>query len=173
MRDFAVIVAMDINRGISRHGELPWFLPEDIQNFYRVTTQTPEQHLQNACVMDLETWDRLDIQPLPGRINAIIHDQEIDDLPEGVLLFHSLEDALAAFSTSDKINQVFVLGGLNLYQEATAHPNLKRLYVTKVEGDFDCDQFFPDNIPAEFEVLSATEVMEDNGIEYEFLIIGA
>ena len=123
--------------------------------------------------MDLTAWDNLPDQakPFADRINVVLSDDEELDLPDGVLQFENLEAALMALGTSDLIEEVFVLGGESLYAEAILYPNLEKLYLTRIEEDYDCDAFFPDQIPDLFEVISATEILEDEGIEYSFVIL--
>jgi dihydrofolate reductase len=123
--------------------------------------------------MGRNTWEKLlGEKPLPGRINAVISSSEDLDLPEGVLQFISLDEALLALSTSRKIDQVFVIGGARLFAEAILHPQLEKLYITQIEEDYDCDLFFPEEIPQEFDIVSATELLESDGLEYSFVVLG-
>ncbi len=122
--------------------------------------------------MGRNTWESLlGGNALPGRINAVISSNAELDLPEGVLQFVSLDEALLAFSTSKKIDQVFVIGGAQLFAEAILHPQLARLYITRIEEEYDCDLFFPEDIPEEFDIASATDTLESDGLEYSFIVL--
>jgi len=173
MKNFSIIAAIDINMGITRNGKLPWYLPEDIKYFHRITKAVDHSNHQNALIMDQSAWDSLPdhAKPLGDRINVVLSTDEELDLPDGVLQFENLEAALMALSTSEIIEEVFVMGGESLFAEAILYPNLERIYLTKIEADFDCDAFFPDQIPDLFEVISATEILEDEGIEYVFVVL--
>jgi dihydrofolate reductase len=173
MIPFSIIVAVDQKMGVGRGGLLPWHLPEDLKNFARVTKKTAHDNLENALIMGRKTWESIpaDRRPLSGRINCVLSNNPDLDLPDGVLQFGSLDDALTALSTSQKVDQVFVIGGGQLYQESILHPELEKIYLTRIEEDFDCDTFFPDQIPEEFEIVSTSELMESDGLEYSFLIL--
>lgn len=173
MTNFSIIAAVDQNMGIGKDGALPWYLPEDLKYFSRITKLTETPGLENAVIMGRKTWDALPIKfkPLPGRINVVLSRNEDLDLPEGVLLFGSLDEALTALSTSNKIDQIFVIGGGQIYEEAILHIELERIYLTRIEADFDCDVFFPEQIPEDFEIVSATELMESDSLEYSFVVL--
>lgn len=173
MKKFSIIAAVDQNMGIGKDGHLPWYLPEDMKYFSKITKHTDHEGQQNAVIMGYNTWKSLPdkFKPLPGRFNVVLsYDLDVD-LPEGVLLFGSLDEALTALDSSKKIDQAFIIGGGKLYSEAILHDNLERLYLTRIEGNFDCDTFFPEEIPDEFEVISATEILEDEGIEFSFVVL--
>ena len=38
----------------------------------------------------------------------------------------------------------WVIGGVKLYCEAINHPNCSEIWVTEIEGDYECDRFFPE-----------------------------
>ncbi len=172
MKQFSIIAAIDQQMGIGKNGTLPWHLPEDLKYFNNVTKKT-EPDKENAVIMGRRTWESLPekFRPLPDRINAVISSNSELELPDGVLHFDSLDAALTAMSTSSKIDQIFVIGGAKLYEEAVLHPELERIYLTRIESTFDCDTFFPDQIPEEFEIVSTTDNLESDGLEYNFVIL--
>jgi hypothetical protein len=45
--------------------------------------------------------------------------------------------------------------------------SLQKIYLTKVQGDFECDTFF-EGIPDDFSVVSATDWQQENDILYSF-----
>lgn len=173
MKNFSIIAAIDQNMGIGKDGRLPWYLPEDLKYFSKITKHTDKEGQQNAVIMGRNTWESIPskYKPLSGRFNVVLSSNPDLDLPDGVLLFGSLDEALTALSTSKKIDQLFVIGGAKLYADSILHENLERLYLTRIEGDYECDTFFPEKIPDEFDVISATDILEDEGIEYSFVVL--
>lgn len=173
MVPFSIIVAVDQQMGIGKNGTLPWHLPEDLKYFSKITKTVDTPGLQNAVIMGRRTWESIPakFKPLSGRINVVLSSNEELDLPDGVLHFDSLDAALTALSTSDKVDQVFVIGGAKLYAEAILHPELERIYLTRIESVFNCDTFFPDQIPEDFEIVSTTETLESDSLEYSFLVL--
>ena len=67
------------------------------------------------------------------------------------------------------IDEVFVIGGAALYAEALENPNCERVYLTSVQGSFECDTYFPSNMmDLGFQIISTSEVMIDNDICFIF-----
>jgi len=69
------------------------------------------------------------------------------------------------FRGNDKKNEVFVIGGGQIYQQAL--PFTDKLYLTIVEGDYNCDTFFPDY--SAFKKIIHEESKESEGYKYKFL----
>ncbi|MFT5170465.1 MAG: dihydrofolate reductase/thymidylate synthase, partial [Candidatus Marinamargulisbacteria bacterium] len=118
-----IVVAADLNNGIGKQGKIPWRLSEDLKHFKYITTQTQFKDRQNAVIMGRLTWDSLpkSFRPLPDRLNIILTRNEALHLPEGVLKASSLETALEGLQTASlatKIDQVFIIGGGEIYKEA-------------------------------------------------------
>uniref|UniRef100_K3WZU4 DHFR domain-containing protein n=1 Tax=Globisporangium ultimum (strain ATCC 200006 / CBS 805.95 / DAOM BR144) TaxID=431595 RepID=K3WZU4_GLOUD len=90
---------------------------------------------------------------------------------ESVGIATSLTDALALIDDKkDAIDQVFVIGGGAVYEEALNYPGCQRVHLTNVKGQFACDAFFPSNVyDLGFKCVSKSEEHEENGIKFEFL----
>ena len=67
---FALVVAMDQQRGIGRDGDLAWRLPEDLKWFRAVTVGAGGQ----SVIMGRKTWDSIPdrFRPLPERENWVL-----------------------------------------------------------------------------------------------------
>lgn len=144
----ALIWAQAENRVIGRDNKLPWYLPEDLKLFKRMTYGKP-------VIMGRKTFSSIG-KPLPGRTNIVIS-RGAPELPAGVLGVDSLDDALAqarAVATIDGQAEVIVMGGAQIY--ALALPVADRLYVTHVQAKVAGDAYFP-----EFDWSAYTEVSRD------------
>lgn len=172
MRTFDIVVAADEKLGIGKSGTLPWKLPKDMAYFKRVTTTVRDTAKRNAVVMGRKTWDSIPakFRPLPDRLNIVISRQSNLPLPEGVSLANDLDSALKA-ANSANIENVFVIGGGEIFRAAIQDPACKHLYLTDIHADFDCDVFLP-NYQQDFVPAPGAEssVERDNGIEYEFKV---
>lgn len=124
----AIIVAMDRNRLIGANGKLPWHLPNDLKHFRELT-------MGHVIIMGRKTFESIG-KPLPGRVNVVLTRQK-NYVPQGVVVHHSLEDALSVFADNPKI---FIIGGAEIYREALKFAD--RLYVTLVTGEFIGDAYF-------------------------------
>lgn len=147
---FNVIVCVDRMNGFSRFGRIPWFIPEELAYFKKITsTQEKEEHRKNALIMGRNT--ALDIgKPLPDRYNLVITNSEehINKLTKlGFECFSSLDSALHhtdILEEDDKLEKVFICGGKGIYDEAMKKfRQIDTLYLNVINKDFKCDLFFP------------------------------
>lgn len=160
----SIIVAMDEKRGIGKAGQLPWHIAEDLKNFKKITTGHP-------VIMGRKTFESID-RVLPNRTNIIIT-KDKDFSPHkfyssencDVLIANSLEEAIEKAQAKEGGNEVFVIGGGQVYEQAIAKAD--KLYLTQVDGDFNCDTFFPDY--SKFSKETFIGAGEENGIRYKFL----
>jgi dihydrofolate reductase len=132
----SLIVAMADNRVIGRNNQLPWYLPNDLKYFKRVTMAKP-------IIMGRKTFDSIG-RPLPGRTNIVVT-RNSEYQAVGVKVVHSLAEALAIAESIAVIeggDEVMVIGGAQLYEEALPHAD--KLYLTKVHSDtVEGDALFP------------------------------
>jgi dihydrofolate reductase len=149
----------------------------------------------NAVIMGRKTWDSIPpkFRPLKGRLNIVISrsfsapssEEKINVEAEPVKA-GSLEQALGY--VRDKpvrpVGKVFVIGGAQIYAAALALQEAKRVLLTKVMTEFECDTVFPivlDEASSGEWVRSTKEeldawvgevvpdgLQEENSISYEF-----
>lgn len=163
MSGFDAVLAVDRTWGIGRDNQLPWpRLRGDLQHFKRITSSGAT----NAVLMGRKTWDSINGKPLGGRTNIVISRRALE-VPEGVIAVPSLDDAVAA--AARVASDAFVIGGAQIYVLALAHPALRWVYLTRVEGEFACDAHVPDLDRLGFVVDRAWSGAcrgEDNGVHY-------
>lgn len=82
--EIILIAAMADNRVIGNKGQLPWYLPEDLQNFKRLTTG-------GVVIMGRKTYESIG-KPLPNRRNIVLSSQELE-FP-GIDVSHSIQEML-------------------------------------------------------------------------------
>ncbi|MBL7714966.1 MAG: dihydrofolate reductase [Bdellovibrionales bacterium] len=131
------------NRVIGRDGKLPWHLPEDLQWFRSRTLGKP-------VIMGRKTYESLG-NPLPKRLNVVITRDSSwrsrAGVPEGV---HVTSDiALAVKLAQDHarahgLNEIFVIGGGEIYGEALKKGFADQLDLTEVDAVIDGDASFPE-----------------------------
>lgn len=174
VQKFSCVVAMSKNRGIGKENRLPWHLKEDMKFFFHLTS-TAAEGKENAVIMGRNTWESIPekYRPLSKRLNILLSRKLTQsEAPEKVTVCSSLQDALDVLAKKDNVDKIFVIGGAAVYKGALKHPSCYRLYITKVDKDFDCDVHFPDYDETLFKETSDHEVPakkhEDNGIEFTF-----
>lgn len=162
IKNINIIAAVALNGAIGRNNDLIWHLSEDLK-FFKATT------LGHPVVMGRKCFESIG-RPLPGRKNIVISRGE-PTLPEGVILTHSMEEAL-----SQAGDNCFVIGGGQIYAEAMNYV-LKTpqcdctLYITRVFcSPEDADVFFPTIDADNWEIVEQREVQKDesSGLEFRF-----
>jgi dihydrofolate reductase len=141
------IVAADSAWGIGKDGRLPWRLPGDLAYF-------KEKTLGHTVVMGRRTFESLPgvgsgrgcgvtgdpPAPLPGR-DIIVLTRNGSYRAAGARVVNSVGDILAIAAETGGAD-VYVCGGAEIYRLLL--PYCDRCLVTRVDGDFGCDAFFPD-----------------------------
>jgi dihydrofolate reductase / thymidylate synthase len=169
MKPFAIVVAFDAHYGIGKNGQLPWRLPLDLKRFKDITSAVVNPKKKNAVIMGRKTWESLPLKfrPLPDRLNVVLSREGKLNLPEAVLKFSSLDDALKDLANSKDIENIFVIGGAQIYAEATIHPLCQKIYVTHVQGEFSCDAFFPP-LSKDFFPIHVSETYHEGNMAFHF-----
>ena len=149
-----MIAAIDGNGGLARQGVIPWDIPTDRRYFRKQTMR-----FGGSVIMGRKTYESIG-KPLHNR-HAIVVSSQMSDFPE-VVVISSLIDFLS--TTQD---DVWVIGGGEIYRQALAFAD--ELYITHVEGDYDCDTFFPDFIST-FTLKRQSKAQHENGYTFTFAV---
>ena len=130
----STIVAVSDNHAIGINNQLPWHLPNDLKFFKKTTLGKP-------VLMGRKTFESLG-RPLPRRLNIVISHQKDLNLPDGVLLFHTISEGMERME-KENTDEGFIIGGGKIFEETL---NLvDRLYITKVHANIEgANTFFPD-----------------------------
>ena len=148
----SIIVAIAQNGTIGDKNSLLWHIKEDMR-FFRTTTSG------HAVIMGRKTFESLGSKPLPKRTNIVITRQDV--VFEGALTAHSLEEAIRM---ADGDEEIFVIGGAQIYAEALKVAD--RMYITRVEYDYDGDTSFPAIDFSQWRLVA--EERHERGEEYEY-----
>ncbi len=162
---FSIIAAMDSKNGIGVKNRLPWNIPEDLDYFNKLTTGNG----RNVVIMGKKTWESLPekYRPLPKRTNFVLT-RDAEYKAKGGIVSASIDDAFER-SLSHHPEQVFVIGGTNVYEQALADSRCALVYLTLVAGDHGCDAFFPTVDETIFEKVFESKPRTVNGETYRFV----
>lgn len=156
--ELTIIVAAAENNAIGRGNQLIWHLSDDLKRF---KTLTSGHHI----IMGRKTFESFP-KPLPNRTHIVITRQKDYTAPDGVIIVHSLEDAIDA-AKSDK--QPFIIGGGQIYEQAM---NLAdKIELTRVHEDFEADAFFPEIDTTVWKETHNVFNKKDADHDYEFSFI--
>ncbi|MEK7602577.1 MAG: dihydrofolate reductase [Patescibacteria group bacterium] len=146
-------------RAVGKGGNLLWDNRQDLAHFKKLTAGHP-------VIMGRKTWESLPEQfrPLPKRTNIVVTSAGWYGA-EGAAVAHSLPEALSRAKDSEGADEIFVIGGGEIYKLAL--PFAERLYLTLVDDALEGDTYFPDY--GEFVVSEESEVLEDAGKQFQFV----
>lgn len=157
MKISIIVAVAGEKRVIGKKGGLPWYIPAELKRFKSITMGHP-------VIMGRKTHESIS-RPLPGRTNIVItHDPDYS--AEGCLVAHNLEEALRLASNASGDDEVFVIGGGQIYAQVL--PLADKLYLTYIDKEIEGDVFFPDY--SEFKkVTFESDWQEHKGLRYKFL----
>ena len=147
----SIIVAIAQNGTIGDKNSLLWHIKEDMR-FFRTTTSG------HAVIMGRKTFESLGSKPLPKRKNIVITRAERSF--EGAFTAHSLQEAIAMAEGDEEI---FIIGGAQIYAEALSVAD--RMYITRVERDYEGDTSFPEIDYTKWQLVS--EERYERGEEFD------
>tara|TARA_X000001036_G_C20642606_1_gene791751 strand:+ start:885 stop:1367 length:483 start_codon:yes stop_codon:yes gene_type:complete len=128
-----LIWAQDKNGGIGYKGQLPWYIPEDLQNFKKLT-------LNSTILMGRKTWESLPIKPLPKRRNIVLTRKKNLEVES----YQSIDECLTKL-TNDNTDELFIIGGSTIYNSFI--DKAEQLHITLIdEKTKHIDTIFPLNI---------------------------
>lgn len=153
----SIIVAVAKNGVIGDKNSLLWHLREDMIHFRTITSGHP-------VVMGRKTYDSIG-RPLPKRTNVVIT-RDTNLTIEGCTMAHSLEEAVALF---DKSEEVFIIGGAQIYRQAL--PLADRIYLTVIDKEYEGDTSFPEIDYSQWREYSREEFARGEEFEHPFSFI--
>ena len=141
-----IIVAHNNLRGIGYKNKIPWFIPEDLHYFKRLT-------INNTVIMGRKTYESLTF-PLRERRNIVITskadskkytDQKIH---QNLFFCKNVKEALILAQKDSSFSQkgeIFVIGGAQIYNEILSNFSfmVKDVYATIIDKDCQCDTYYP------------------------------
>lgn len=156
-----IIAAVDKNWGIGKDNGLLDHIPEDMK-FFRETTKG------KAVIMGKKTLLSFpEGKPLLNRLNIVLtRDKSFSK--EGAVVCHSLEEAFRVARESYNDDDIFIIGGAEVYKQA--EPFCKYAYITKIDNEYEADKFLVnlDKLP-EWKVSAEETVKTQKGMDITFL----
>jgi dihydrofolate reductase len=132
----SAIAAVADNGTIGINGDLPWHLPDDLKYFQRITMGHP-------VITGRKNYESIPekYRPLRGRVNIVVTRNPEYEAP-GAKVCSSIDEAIAMASELDE-EEIFVIGGGEMYRAALQAGLIDRLYLTLVHADIAGDTSFP------------------------------
>ncbi len=158
MQPLSIVVGVCPTGGFGKDGKIPWYFPEDLKHFKKVTNggicimgrRTYEDMLEMVKAKRKKPWTEI----LPGRKSIVLTRQK-DYKAEGAEVANSLLNAILSIEEGDN-REIFIIGGVKVYIEAL--PWVSKVYMTIVQEEYECDRFFPiPYITKNFKIANATK----------------
>jgi dihydrofolate reductase len=153
-----IIVAMSNNFVIGKNNTLPWHLPTDLK-YFKDTTKG------HTVVMGRKCWESIpeNYRPLPNRKNIVVSRNK-DYVAKGAIVINDLEQILS--SNENNFEQIFIIGGAELYKEAFKYAN--KLFLTQIFQDVDGDIILEGLNSKDWCLYEGSEIYEENGFKFRF-----
>ena len=155
----SIIVAIAKNNVIGKDNKLIWHLPEDLKRFKKITTG-------HTIIMGRKTFESLG-RVLPNRKHIVLcNDAQLNIDDKNVEIINSV-DKLEKYENSE--NENFVIGGASIYK--LLMPKANKLYVTKINREFEGDVYFPEIDEKVWKVVETEKGLKDekNPYDYEYV----
>jgi dihydrofolate reductase len=155
----SLVVAASENNVIGKDNKLLWHLPNDLKFFKNTTWAMP-------VIMGRKTFQSVDNQPLPGRLNIILT-RHPELVPAGTHTRSAatLEQAIEIAGETDA-KEVFVCGGGEIY--AQAMPLADAIILTRVHASLQGDAYFPEIDQTVWNLFSQLDFPADEKHAYAY-----
>ncbi len=123
-----LIVAISKNNIIGKNNSLPWYYPEDLKYFKKITTG-------KTVVMGRKTFESIinrNNKPLPNRVNVVLT-RDSGYKFDGAIIINDLNK----FLDNNKDEDIFIIGGKQIFDESMHY--VDRFYITHIDKDYDGD----------------------------------
>lgn len=155
----SIIVAIANKNVIGKDNTLIWHIPEDLKRFKQITSG-------KTIIMGRRTFESLG-RVLPNRKHIVLcNDMQMNIDNENVEIVNDIK-CLDKYINSDEEN--FIIGGATIYRLLMPYAN--KMYITKINQDFEGDAFFPEIKDEEWEIISTEKGLknEDNPFDYDYV----
>ena len=156
-----LIAAIDQKRGIAKDGEMPWDIPEDEAYFTSQTKKYGGQVLTGSKTFELAYKNK----PLADRHNYILTHKSVEIL--GATVVNELKEFLEKMNR-DQLD-VWVAGGAVVFEQVMKLGFADELYLTEIDADYKCDQFFP-AYKSDFKLVNDSGLRQQNGHKFAYKI---
>jgi len=155
----SIIAALSKNRVIGINNDLPWHLPDDMKYFMQTT-------MNHVVIMGRKNYESIPekSRPLPNRTNLILT-RNLNFRAEDCTIISSLADGISLAKKRGE-NEVFIIGGGQVYQEAIRLADL--MYLTEINTEIKNGEVFFPEFDDEWEAFSRVHHPTDDAHDFSF-----
>lgn len=126
----SIIAAIAANNVIGINNQLPWCLPKELENFYKLIYQKP-------VVMGYNTYKSIG-KPIKDSKNYILSNNSSLKIPDCTVI-NSINIILELSRQNN--TEIMIIGGESIYQQFL--PFASKMYLTIIKHEFAGDARFP------------------------------
>lgn len=147
MKKISLIVATTTDYGIGMNNSIPWNIPEELNNFKRITSDTIDKSKKNCIIMGRNTWVSLPKKPLSNRINIVVSSSLIGSVGNknsSVVIINNILDAIKYAKEREDIENIFIIGGEAIYNEMINNHIviIDKVYLSVINDKYyKCDKY--------------------------------
>jgi dihydrofolate reductase len=130
---------------MGKKGGLPWHNPEDLKFFKKQTEN-------KTIVMGRKTWESIGSKPLPNRVNIVITSDKDYTVPEGVFVYHDIDELITYITSLN--HDCYIIGGNGLF--VTLLKTIDKFLITNIKGEYEGDVFLDPKVYRDFEFCKFT-----------------
>lgn len=140
--NYAIIAAVDLDRGFSKGGVMPWHYKDDFNWFKEKTSG-------HICVMGKATYEDINKRLGDAAKESVLPDRKCfvvsstlkqEDVLNATVIPYCY-DVINFLASEDITKTIFFIGGERIFIEGIALANT--VYLTMINQTFECDKFFP------------------------------
>ena len=169
MQKYNVILATDKNGGIGLNKKLPWKFNIDDKYFYnKIRHKKSRKSIKNTLIIGYKSFLGFSEEELDLYIFYVIardsYQLNIQNNNPNIYFFENFEEAYKNCSAApsracpgygaarvwslqktplveEQESDIWILGGKDIYEKALSHPACNKIYLTLIDGVFDCDVY--------------------------------
>lgn len=142
--EFNIIVCVDNKYGISKKGEIPWKIKEDM-DYFKDLIRTKVNNKQNVIVSGRKTFEKMGV--IKDSYNIVF--TKVGFKNDSIIQVQNKEEFISKLSVLD-YGKIFICGGTEIYDIFLNYVNESEykvnIYLNLIDGDFSCDTFIPNEL---------------------------
>lgn len=152
---FNLIVQTDLESGIGVNADNFCDLVLHHDHLANITSHVSDKSKYiSAVIMGRNTYLSIPqkLRPFNNNVVNVVVSKTLawEDVPNGVFIRPNFNAALELLKNDwfhKQVESVFVIGGEELFRECLFHHKLKYVFMTLVDGNFNCNRFLPCFVP--------------------------
>ena len=163
----SLICCMDKNGGFGKDNHLPWSLPTDYKfylkmaeesvricgkNTYQETFSPKDDFYEHSVVVSRSLAKEQQLQEKENDMNSCGESDESDSdasvnsVNSTCSFVENLSDSISIAKSQANSKPIFFTGGKRIFEEALDKKFADYAFITKVDGNFECDTFIDTNL---------------------------